>query len=118
MKHLVVTGALLLSLVSGAWAATYNCTPTTPGGIQGVIDLASPGDTILLANGTYEGDGNRDLNFHGKAITLRSQSGNPAACIIYCGESPHRGFMFETGEGPDSRVEDLTIDHGRGDAFS
>ncbi len=42
--------------------------------IQAAIDAANPGDVILLANGVFIGDGNRDLTFLGKAIALQSQS--------------------------------------------
>ena len=41
----------------------------------------SHGDTILVADGVYTGLGNRDLDFHGTAVALRSTNG-PAECII------------------------------------
>jgi formylglycine-generating enzyme required for sulfatase activity len=83
--------------------------------IQAAVDAAYPGDTVELMDGTYTGDGNRDIDFHGKAVTVRSQSGNPEDCIIDCEGSesePHRGFYFHSGEGPDSVVEGITITNG------
>ena len=36
---------------------------------------------MIIADGTYTGEGNRDIEFKGKAITVRSASG-PESCII------------------------------------
>ena len=67
--------------------------------IQAAIDAADPnnGDEVIIADGTYTGAGNKDLDFAGKAITVRSASGNPALCIIDC-EHDGRGFYFHSGE--------------------
>jgi hypothetical protein len=83
--------------------------------IQAAIQAAAEGQTIKLRDGTYTGDGNRDVGFQGKAVTVCSQSGNPQTCIIDAQGNPlseHRGFSFSSGEGPDSRVEDLWIRGG------
>ena len=40
--------------------------------IQAAIDTANNGDTIEIQPGTYTGPGNRDIEFRGKAITVRS----------------------------------------------
>ncbi len=85
--------------------------------IQQAIDVAVDGDEVVLLDGTFTGDGNRDLDFGGKAITVRSASGDPATCVIDCQAAPnepHRGFYFDSGEGPDSIVEGLTIMNGYG----
>ena len=41
--------------------------------IAEAIDAATDGDVIELADGVFTGAGNRNLDFQGKAITLRSQ---------------------------------------------
>ncbi|MGD8454522.1 MAG: right-handed parallel beta-helix repeat-containing protein [Phycisphaerae bacterium] len=79
--------------------------------IQAAIDAATHGDEVVIADGTYTGTGNKNLGFAGKAITVRSASGNPALCIIDC-EGAGRGFYFHSGEGADSVVEGLTITNG------
>jgi len=82
----------------------------TPDTIQGGIDAAKDGDTVLVADGTYTGEGNKNLDFGGKAIIVRSENG-PDNCIIDC-EDDGRGFYFHNGEGADSVVSGFTITHG------
>ena len=85
--------------------------PQDHGTIQAAIDAAAFGDTVLLADGTYTGNGNRDLDLYGKALTLSSENG-PDLCRIDCQGSeadPHRGIRFHSDEGPDAVLEGLTI---------
>jgi hypothetical protein len=87
--------------------------------IQAAIDAAGDGDVIELAAGTYRGPGNRDIDFQGKAITVRGAAGAANETILDCEGSAagaagaHRGFYFHRSEGPDSVVSDLTIRGGR-----
>ena len=80
--------------------------------IQSAIDDANDGDTVFVADGIYRGDGNRDIDFKGKAITLRSENG-PEKCIINCERTMvHRGFYFHSGEDFDSILSGFTITNG------
>ncbi len=82
--------------------------------IQGAVDAAQPGETIWVADGEYSGSGNREIDFEGKAIALRSENG-PQACIINL-RRRHYGFVFRNGEDANSIVDGLTItDGGRTD---
>ncbi len=70
--------------------------------IQAALDAANPGDTVQLQEMTYSGPGNRDLDFHGKAVTLRGWPAHPEDVVIECdgsSSSPHRGIWFRNGEG-------------------
>jgi hypothetical protein len=68
--------------------------------IQPAIDIVSSGDTVQVGNGVYQGKGNRDLDFNGKLIVLKSKnSGAPP--FIFCGGTstePHHGIYFHSGE--------------------
>jgi parallel beta-helix repeat protein/predicted outer membrane repeat protein len=81
--------------------------------IQAAIDDAAPGDTVLVEDGTYTGIGNKNIDFQGKAITVRSQNG-PTVCTIDCG-GIGRGFYFQNGEGAGSVLSGFTITNGSAD---
>lgn len=78
--------------------------------IQAGIDAAAAGDTVLVADGTYMGAGNKGLNFNGKAIVVMSENG-PEVTIIDC-KGNGRGFSFYSGEGSTSVVKGFTVDNG------
>jgi parallel beta-helix repeat protein len=78
--------------------------------IQAGIDAANSGDTVLVADGTYTGAGNKDLDFGGKAITVRSKNG-PEYCIIDC-EEDGTGFYFYSEEGINSVLSGFTVMNG------
>jgi len=87
--------------------------------IQAAIDDACDGDIIYLAPGRFKGDGNRDLDFKGKAITVSGLDPNDpnvvAATIIDCNGTEtdmHRGFYFHSGEDANSVIRGLTIKNG------
>ncbi|MHC4500645.1 MAG: right-handed parallel beta-helix repeat-containing protein, partial [Planctomycetota bacterium] len=87
--------------------------------IQSAVDATLDGDEVVVAAGTYTGQGNRDIEFRGKAITVRSSNPDDpnvvAATVIDCEGSAverHRGFRFNNGEGRDSVVSGLTITNG------
>ncbi len=87
--------------------------------IQEAIDAAGPGDEIVLDPARYYGFGNRDIDFRGKAITVRGEdpldADVVAATVIDCQGSKadrRRGFLFTGGEGRDSVLAGVTIVNG------
>jgi len=89
--------------------------------IQSAINASTDGDTIIVNPGIYRGNGNRDIDFLGKAITLRSTDPNVpdiiASTIIDCNgtqQEPHRGFYFHLSEDSNSVLDGLTISNGCG----
>jgi hypothetical protein len=82
--------------------------------IQEGMNASANGDTIFVLDGTYTGDGNRDIDFNGKAVMVRSENG-PQNCVIDCNgtfDDCHRGFSFTSGESDSSVVEGFTIING------
>ncbi len=84
--------------------------------IQEAVNRSWDSGRVLIADGTYTGPGNRDIDFKGKSITVQSANG-PENCIIDCNgteQQPHRGFNFTSGEGPSSILAGITITNGYG----
>jgi parallel beta-helix repeat protein len=84
--------------------------PTIQVGINAAVD----GDTVLVADGTYTGEGNRDIDFLGKAIVVMSENG-PDSTMIDCeGDSldQHRGFICTSYEDSGSVIQGFTIRAG------
>ena len=111
MKYLLITFFLICFVPISGYTFTIHVPgdqPTIQAGIRAAVD----GDTVLVADGTYSGDGNRDINFWGKAIIVMSESG-PDSTILDCEYlEDHRGFYFHDGEDFRSRVTGFTIKNG------
>jgi len=118
MRCSMLVCCAIIALAFTASATTYVIEPDGSGDfptIQAAISASSDGDIIELADGTFTGAGNRDIDFTGRALTVRSQSGDPETCVIDCEGNeadPHRGFIFQSNEGPGSVIEGITITHG------
>jgi len=80
--------------------------------IQDAVDSIPWCDVVELTDGTFTGPGNRDIDFGGKILTVRSQSGSPHSCVIDC-EGLGRGFHFHSGEKAWCGVENLTVTGGQ-----
>jgi len=80
--------------------------------IQDALDAALDGDTVIVMEGRYTGRGNVNLNFDGKAVTLRSREPNNDDCMratIIDAEGQGVIVRFINGEGPDSKFEGFTL---------
>ncbi|MHC4612046.1 MAG: choice-of-anchor Q domain-containing protein [Planctomycetota bacterium] len=98
---------------SDAWAGTSpDC--AAPDGpkrhIQAAIDQAANGDQVVVADGVYTGAGNRDLDFDGQLITVRSANG-PNACVIDC-QGEGRAFSFHADGTLVAVIQGFTITNG------
>ncbi len=109
-------GLMTLAVTFTARAATIEVAPSGAGAyatIQAAVNGAQPGDVIELLDGTFHGPGNRDIDYLGKAITIRSRSGQASLCVVDCGGqpmTPHRGFLFQSGEGTGSVLQDVRVE--------
>jgi predicted outer membrane repeat protein len=118
-----VHGALVVlsALPSIVGAASWIVNPTGIGDdfptVQAAIYSSQVvnGDTVLLRDGTYTGDGNRDIDLQGKRIVVRSMSMNPQNCVIDCQGSvnaPRRGFFMVQGENNSTWIQAIKIANG------
>ncbi len=93
------------------FAATINVPADQPT-IQAGIDTAQNGDTVLVDDGTYKGEGNVNIDFKGKMITVKSRNGADRT-IIDCEEMlDTSGFTFENSETDASVLDGFTIKNG------
>jgi parallel beta-helix repeat protein len=109
LSSLTLISLVLLAVFLPAESASAQAVINVPGDsptIQGAIDLAGPGDTVLVAPGTYF----ENLNFGGKAITVESAQG-PEATIID-GNQAGSVVTFVSGEGPSSVLRGFTLQRG------
>lgn len=122
LKASLLMSIFLVAMVYSADARTIYVDDVEPAdfnNIQAAINDANVGDIIEVKPGTYTGAGNRDIDFKGKAITVRSTDPNDpsvvAETIIDCNGSEteyHRGFFFHMDEAGDSILNGLTITKG------
>ena len=88
-------------------------TPNHPfDAIQEAVASATPTPytTVIVKDGIYTGFGNRDIDFAGVDMTVRSENG-PTNCLINC-EDLGRGFWFHSGETPSAQVRGIWILNG------
>ncbi len=106
------TFILLLSLLCPlTYAATINVPADQPT-IQAGINIAQNGDTVLVDDGIYKGEGNVNIDFKGKRITVKSRNG-AVETIIVCEEKTGTvGFNFNNNEKDTSVLEGFTIRNG------
>lgn len=95
---------LLLPLADASTIRVPQDQPT----IQAGINAANTGDTVLVAPGTYV----ENINFVGKAITVKSTNG-PRFTIID-GNTAAPVAAFVTNEGPKSVLNGFTLQNGVG----
>ena len=112
MRFRFLTSAfVILSLIlsTSAYSDTI-FVPSQYHTIQAGIDAAVDGDTVMLADGNYTGEGNCSMTFEGKSIVLIYQCG-PENCIIDCQDQSY-AFRFNSGEDSLSLIFGLTMTGG------
>ena len=77
-RLLSVVFVSLVALYTNGLSANTIHVPAEVATIQGTIDASRNDDEVVVAPGTYV----ENVNFNGKAITLRSSSDNPEDTII------------------------------------
>ena len=108
VEMLVIAMVLTLMVAAGPAFGDTLLVPGEFATIQGCIDAAIEGDECVVASGTYQ----ENIDFLGKAITVRSASG-PASTVID-GRASGTVVLFQSGETASSRLIGMTISNGSG----
>jgi hypothetical protein len=116
MKRLILlwvsTVTILTSVcLARTWYVKPDGTGDTPT-IQAGVDSVAPGDTVMLASGTYTGTGNYNVVVIRDGLLICSESGDPEDCIIDCEGHlgyDRRGFDFRSSWGSQTVVRGITV---------
>jgi hypothetical protein len=83
--------------LAGQHIAPFTNKTTAAVNLQAALAAAAPYDILQIADGTYTGPENRNLDFVGKPLMFISENG-PTNCILD-GENQHRGFYLNNNPG-------------------
>jgi hypothetical protein len=114
--------ALALSTAGLAQTTWYVDAQAAPGGTgsagspfqtiqEGISAAITAGDVVEVAPGLYQGVGNRNLDFNGRAITVICPAG-PELAIIDC-ENLARAFVFDDAESSATVINGFTVTNGQ-----
>jgi len=107
-KNIFLFAILLVTIIAGSACGNEIYVPDHFATVQGAINAASTGDTIIVRPGTYM----ENLSFRGKAITLKSELG-PDVTVIDGGQK-EAVVLFNNHETRHSILEGFTITNGCG----
>jgi hypothetical protein len=106
LRYLATRVTLLASLCATSLFAKIIHVPADQPTIQSGINAASSGDIVLVAPGTYK----ENINFSGKAITLKSSGGSRVTIIDGGGIAPV--LTFSSNETSSSVLIGFTLQNG------
>ena len=113
---------IMMTTASSIWAATWYVSTdgsdgnagtnwaTAKATIQAGIDVASSGDRVLVAPGRYVGTGNKNIEFRGRDLVVKSVAGADQT-IIDC-EGGGKGVWIHGGETRKAVLDGFTVTDG------
>jgi hypothetical protein len=113
MRESFVLFVLFVAIAVSAGQGKTIDVPQQQPTIQDGINAAVNGDTILVAAGTYF----EQINFNGKNIVVKSQSG-PTLTIIDASNGTGPVVRFVSGEGTRAKLQGFTVQNGSLCCFS
>lgn len=113
VARIVCTAGAVLVLASPGRAAELHVAADGSGAyatIGAALDASEADDEIVLGDGTFQGEGNRDLWMPDHSITIRSESGDPSRTIVDCGGTePHHFLLSDSFLEPSLTVEGVSF---------
>src|SRR4029077_2829117 len=106
LRYLATCVIMVTSVFATPLFATTIHVPVEQPTIQAGINAASNGDIVLVAPGTYK----ENINFSGKAITLKSSGGARVTIIDGGGIAPV--LTFSSNETSSSVLNGFTLQNG------
>ncbi|MFG0285728.1 MAG: GC-type dockerin domain-anchored protein [Phycisphaerales bacterium JB039] len=110
-RQVCCAGLSALTLVAACRAEELPVPSPSYPTIQSALGASRAGDEIVLADGVYSGPGNVDLAMPAHAITLRSASDDPAACVIQMNDEDERAM---SGPSSGTVIRAITMRDGAG----
>jgi serine protease len=104
--RLFAWSAVLVGVLAGSAIAATIDVPADQPTIQDAINAANNGDVIVVAPGTYK----ENIDYHGKAVTIRSSGG--AVQTIIDGGNAGTTVTFDSSETSASVLTGFTIQNG------
>lgn len=99
--------AVALFCLVATVSSTTILVPADQPTIQAGIDAAVNGDTVLVAPGTYTGDGNFNIDYHGNGIAVVGDS--TAGGVVLRLAPVQRAFFFHSGEDSTAVLSGFTV---------
>jgi hypothetical protein len=98
-------------LVTSSMCAVF-LVPSEYTTIQSAVDSAAQGDTVLVADGVYRGEGNNNIAWDAgsKHIVIKSEGGAPKCTLDI--EANGRGFLLNAGQDNSDVIDGFTIING------
>jgi len=97
MKKIIPLCFVVVAFLPSFAAAAIRLVPDDYPTIGAAVNACANDDEVVVEDGIYTGDGNRDIFLDGN-ITIRSKNG-PAGCIIDCNgteSQPHQAFIIRS----------------------
>ncbi len=112
-KAQIILGFGLAFALAGSVRADTYFVPGHYDSLQYALDGVAVGDTVIVGDGVWTGPANRNLDFGGKDLVLRSQNGASHCTLDAEGTADYgnnqRHFYFHSGETNAAVVEGFTF---------
>ncbi len=105
MNRCLIAGLILLLNTSAIAGAVF--VPWDFDTIQEAVDNVSNGDSVLVGEGVFTGEGNRNISMEGRSLYIGSTSGRDYTTLDI--EAGGYGFIFVCGEDSTSIIEGFTV---------